>query len=40
MHSDLSYEAKVWLQPQKRQNFLAAAMEGLGTDIRNKEFSL
>jgi hypothetical protein len=30
----------VWLQPLKGKYFLAAAMEGLGTDVQNKEFSL
>jgi hypothetical protein len=33
----LSYDVSVWLPPEKGKYFLAAAMEGLGTDVRNKE---
>jgi hypothetical protein len=36
----LSYDASVRLRPQKGQYSLAVAIEGLGTDVRNKEFCL
>jgi hypothetical protein len=35
----VAYDASVWLRPWKGQYFLAAAMVGLGTDVRKKEFS-
>jgi hypothetical protein len=35
-----SHDACVWLWPYKEHYSLAAAMEGLGTNVQNKDFSL